>query len=78
MLVPENHTRNLNYLQNVAMLKRILEGAGLEVRIGSLIPDLPAPTEVETAAGEKLLLEPIAAQGQPRRRWRASTPARCC
>jgi glutamate--cysteine ligase len=63
MLVPENHTRNLHYLQNVAMLRRILEGAGLTVRIGSLIPDLPGPTEVETSAGEKLLLEPIQRRG---------------
>src|ERR1700754_92969 len=37
MLVPENHTRNLHYLQNVAVLRRILEGAGLTVRLGSLI-----------------------------------------
>jgi glutamate--cysteine ligase len=59
LLVPENHTRNLNYLQNVATLKRILEGAGLTVRIGSLIPELEAPTVVETAAGEKLTLEPV-------------------
>src|SRR5260221_7495041 len=63
LLVPENHTRNLNYLQNVAVLRRILEGAGMEVRIGSLIPDLAAPMEVETAAGEKLLLEPIQRRG---------------
>ena len=63
MLVPENHTRNLNYLQNVATLKRILERAGLTVRIGSLIPDLPGPTEVESAGGEKLLLEPIQRRG---------------
>src|SRR5688572_22491756 len=63
LLVPENHTRNLNYLQNVATLKRILEGAGLEVRIGSLIPDLPGATQVETAAGEKLTLEPIVRKG---------------
>jgi glutamate--cysteine ligase len=63
LLVPENHTRNLNYLQNVATLKRILEGAGLEVRIGSLIPDLPGPTVVETATGEKLTLEPIQRRG---------------
>src|SRR5215212_1536844 len=63
LLVPENHTRNLNYLQNVAMLRRILEGAGLTVRIGSLIPDLPGPTEVETSGGEKLLLEPIQRRG---------------
>ncbi len=38
LITPENHTRNLNYLQNVAVLKRILEDAGLQVRIGSLIP----------------------------------------
>ncbi|QJR16889.1 glutamate--cysteine ligase [Usitatibacter palustris] len=63
ILVPENHTRNLHYLQNVATLKRILEAVGLDVRIGSLIPDLTAPQEVETSAGEKLLLEPIVRKG---------------
>ena len=63
LLVPENHTRNLHYLQSVATLKRILEGAGLEVRIGSLIPGLAGPAEVETAGGEKLLLEPLERRG---------------
>lgn len=63
LLVPENHTRNLNYLQNVATLKRILEGAGLTVRIGSLIPELAGPTVVETSRGEKLTLEPIQRKG---------------
>jgi len=63
MLVPENHTRNLHYLQNVAVLKRILEGTGLTVRIGSLIPDLKEPMVVETSAGEKLTLEPIIRKG---------------
>jgi len=63
VLVPENHTRNHFYLQNVATLKRILEGAGLAVRVGSLIPDLPGPTTVETAGGEKLLLEPLKRKG---------------
>jgi glutamate--cysteine ligase len=63
LLVPENHTRNLNYLQNVAVLKRILEGAGLTVRIGSLIPELQQPMEVESSGGEKLLLEPIVRRG---------------
>jgi glutamate--cysteine ligase len=63
MLVPENHTRNLHYLSNVAVLRRILEGAGLSVRLGSLIPDLKAPMEVEAANGEKLLLEPIVRKG---------------
>src|SRR5437773_8901006 len=63
LLVPESHTRNLHYLQNVAVLKRILEGAGLAVRIGSLMPDLAEPTMVETSAGEKLLLERIQRKG---------------
>jgi len=63
LLVPENHTRNLHYLQNVVVLKRILESAGLTVRIGSLIPDLAGPTEVETATGDKLLLEPVIRKG---------------
>jgi len=64
LLVPENHTRNLNYLQNVATLKRILEGAGLTVRIGSLIADLPGPTGVETPSGDRLTLEPIRRKGR--------------
>jgi glutamate--cysteine ligase len=63
LLVPENHTRNLRYLQNVVVLKRILEGAGLTVRIGSLIPELDKPTEIEAAGGEKLLLEPVVRRG---------------
>jgi len=63
LLVPENHTRNLHYLQNVAVLRRIIEGAGYTVRIGSLIPDLKEPTQVVAAGGEKLLLEPIRRSG---------------
>jgi glutamate--cysteine ligase len=63
LLIPENHTRNLHYLSNVAMLRRILEGAGLTVRIGSLLPDLEKPLEVEAANGEKLLLEPVQRKG---------------
>ena len=63
LLVPENHTRNLNYLQNVAVLRRILQGAGLTVRVASLIPELREPTEIVTSAGEKLLLEPLERRG---------------
>jgi glutamate--cysteine ligase len=63
LIVPENHTRNLHYLQNVAVLKRILEGAGYTVRIGSLIPGLEAPMDVESSGGETLRLEPIERRG---------------
>jgi glutamate--cysteine ligase len=59
LLVPENHTRNTYYLQNVAALKNILQRAGLDVRIGSLIPEVTSPTQLDLPNGEKLLLEPI-------------------
>jgi len=63
LIVPENHTRNLHYLQNVAVLKRIVEGAGYSVRIGSLIPDLREPMDVQTSGGETLRLEPVERHG---------------
>ena len=36
LLIPENHTRNIPYLDNVAALKRALESAGIETRIARL------------------------------------------
>ncbi len=63
LIIPENHTRNLHYLQNVAVLKRILEDAGYTVRIGSLIPDLREPMEIQAAGGSTLRLEPLQRNG---------------
>jgi glutamate--cysteine ligase len=63
LLIPENHTRNLFYLQNVATLARILRHAGMNVRIGSMLPGLDAPLEVELADGKKLRLEPLKRNG---------------
>ncbi|MCA1937602.1 MAG: glutamate--cysteine ligase, partial [Dechloromonas sp.] len=34
LLIPENHTRNQFYLQNVAQIAAVLKQTGLEVRIG--------------------------------------------
>ena len=59
LLVPENHTRNTFYLQNVATLAGVLRQAGMRVRIGTLNPDLAEPTRVELPDGESLLYEPI-------------------
>jgi len=63
LLVPENHTRNQFYLQNVAVLQNILRHAGMEVRIGSLLHDITGPTEIVLANGTKLLLEPLERRG---------------
>jgi len=59
LLIPENHTRNAYYLRNVAALRTILQQAGLEVRIGSINPEITAPTDIETHDGHSLLLEPV-------------------
>lgn len=63
LLIPENHTRNLYYLENVAALQYILQQAGLTVRIGTLIPDIAAPTPIELPNGGSLTLEPLKRQG---------------
>ena len=59
LLIPENHTRNLFYLQNVAQIAAILRQTGLNVRIGSLLPEIDKPTPVELPNGTTLLLEPL-------------------
>jgi glutamate--cysteine ligase len=59
LLIPESHTRNLFYLQNVAQLAAILRYTGLNVRIGSLIPEITQPTPIDLPDGQKLVLEPL-------------------
>ncbi len=61
LLIPENHTRNLFYLENVARLRELLELSGLEVRVGSLI--LEERTTNDLPSGNQLLLEPLRREG---------------
>jgi glutamate--cysteine ligase len=63
LLIPENHTRNTFYLQNLAQLSVILAQTGLEVRIGSLSPDVVEPTRIELPYGRSLTLEPLVRRG---------------
>ena len=63
LIVPENHTRNLFYLQNVAALADIVRKIGLSVRIGSLIPGLAEPLALDLPDGGRLTLEPVAREG---------------
>jgi len=63
LLIPENHTRNPYYLQNVGCLRTILRQAGLNVRIGTLISDIATPTEVPVTGGPALDLEALVRQG---------------
>ncbi|MDR0776244.1 MAG: glutamate--cysteine ligase [Azonexus sp.] len=63
LLIPENHTRNPFYLQNVAQIAAVLKQTGLDVRIGSLLPDLAGPTPIDLDNGQQLLLEPLLRNG---------------
>lgn len=63
LLIPENHTRNMYYLQNVAALRYILRQAGLHVRLGTLIPEITTPTPIALPNGETLWLEPLIREG---------------
>ena len=60
LLVPENHTRNKFYLENVATLFSLIQKAGYRVHIGSLLPDIKEPTEIKLElSGRSLWLEPL-------------------
>ncbi|MCK9385248.1 MAG: glutamate--cysteine ligase [Nevskia sp.] len=63
LLVPENHTRNRFYLENVATIQGLIQKAGYAVRLGSLRSDLNAPELIKLDSGRELLLEPIQRDG---------------
>lgn len=68
LLIPERHTRNLFYLQNVACLSAILRQAGLNVRLGSLSEEITTPTPIALSDGQQLLLEPLVRLGNQQQR----------
>jgi len=63
LLIPENHTRNLFYLQNVEQIVTILKQAGMRVRVGSLLPEITAVTEIALPNGGTVRLEPLVRRG---------------
>jgi glutamate--cysteine ligase len=68
LLIPERHTRNVFYLQNVARLAAILRQTGLNVRLGSLSEEIKKPTNVDLPDGQRLVLEPLVRLGLKGRR----------
>ena len=59
LIIPENHTRNTFYLRNVYELSNIMRAAGLDVRIGSISPEITTITRLETHDGHSIVLEPV-------------------
>ena len=63
LLIPENHTRNRFYLENVATLQGLIQKAGYTVRLGSLRADLTAPETLTLDSGRTLHYEPLRRDG---------------
>ncbi len=63
LIIPENHTRNTFYLENLYTLKDIIESAGYEVRIGSINPEVTEAQTIDLPSGNSLVLEPLAREG---------------
>jgi glutamate--cysteine ligase len=59
LIIPENHTRNTFYLSNVLQLQRIFSMAGLNVRIGSVSPEIKESTRIDLPNAESITLEPV-------------------
>jgi glutamate--cysteine ligase len=68
LLIPERHTRNTFYLQNIAQLSSILRQAGLHVRLGTLSDEIKKPTAIELPEGGRLILEPLVRLGLRKQR----------
>jgi glutamate--cysteine ligase len=59
LLIPEEHTRNIYYYENIAILREIFIKAGVNTRIGSLLTELKAPRTLQLPSGRQLVLEPL-------------------
>lgn len=59
MLVPESHTRNIFYWENVRGLINILTQAGFDVRIGFLPDDFPNPQELKLPSGNAVTIQSL-------------------
>lgn len=59
LVIPESHTRNLFYWENIRSLKTILEGAGLTMRLGTLDEAITKPMPIQLKSGNEIVIEPI-------------------
>lgn len=65
LIIPEDHSRNLHYLDNVLVLKTLFEKAGFDARLGFVHENakvMPARV-LRCAAGQTLTIEPLRRDG---------------
>jgi len=59
LIIPENHTRNLFYLESLATLYEFISKAGFSVHIGSLDAELKEKRQIDLPSGKKVTLNPL-------------------
>ena len=59
VLLCEEHTRNLWYLENVRILSELLGVAGFEVTVATFFSDHVGPVSLETATGAQVTISPF-------------------
>ncbi len=63
LIIPESHTRNVRYWENMHALLSLLKEAGFEARVGSLLPELMAPQDIPLPSGDAITIEPLKRSG---------------
>lgn len=63
VLIPENHTRNLRYIDNLEALLGILLAAGYEAVLGRIEEGVREPVELLTSGGVVLYSSPLLREG---------------
>ena len=59
LIIPENHTRNMGYLENLATLLSLFESAGVEVQLGGLAAVAGQPVVLQAPTGRELVEYPL-------------------
>jgi glutamate--cysteine ligase len=63
MIIAESHTRNIFYLKNIYTLSEILKNSGLEVKIGTLDPEIKESLSLTIDKSLSIEIEPIIRNG---------------
>jgi len=59
LIIPENHTRNMFYLENVATILDFISLAGYRCALGTLRDDIDSATDIDLPSGRRITLHPI-------------------
>lgn len=63
LVIPESHTRNLFYWENVRTLLNILQQAGVNAELGFLSPELTVEQKIELPSGASVTIKPLRREG---------------